>query len=179
MRAPTLVLQLWAPDVWPEGPVMSAAEIYAHDAEPSTAAAPLIVHVIRQFLPNRGGLEDVVSNLARQIIDHGYRVRIVTLDSLFTDQDTTLPHREMIGGIEVVRIPWSGSTRYPIAPQVFHHLGDADVIHVHAIDFFFDALAWGRLLHRKPMVVTTHGGFFHTKNYAALKKVWFQTMTRF
>ncbi len=158
---------------------MSAAEIYAHDAEPATAAAPLIVHVIRQFLPNRGGLEDVVSNLARQIIDHGYRVRVVTLDSLFTDQDTTLPHREMIGGIEVVRIPWSGSTRYPIAPQVFRHLGDADVIHVHAIDFFFDALAWGRLLHRKPMVVTTHGGFFHTKNYAALKKVWFQTMTRF
>jgi alpha-1,3-mannosyltransferase len=158
---------------------MSAAEIYAHDVEPSTAASPLIVHVIRQFLPNRGGLEDVVSNLGRQIISHGYRVRVVTLDSLFTDRDKTLPHHEIIDGIEVVRIPWSGSTRYPIAPQVFRHLSDADVIHVHAIDFFFDALAWGRLLHRKPMVVTTHGGFFHTKNYAALKKVWFQTMTRF
>lgn len=158
---------------------MSAAEIYAHDPEPSAATSPLIVHVIRQFLPNRGGLEDVVSNLGRQIVKHGYRVRVITLDSLFTDRDKTLPHHETIDGIEVARIPWSGSTRYPIAPQVFRHLSDADVIHVHAIDFFFDALAWGRLLHRKPMVVTTHGGFFHTKNYAALKKVWFRTVTRF
>jgi alpha-1,3-mannosyltransferase len=102
----------------------------------------------------------------------------VTLDSLFTARDKTLPHRETINGIDIVRIPWSGSTRYPIAPQVFRHLGDADLVHVHAIDFFFDALAWGRLLHRKPMVVTTHGGFFHTTNHAAIKKVWFRTITR-
>jgi alpha-1,3-mannosyltransferase len=158
---------------------MSAAETYAHDAEPSAGTPPLIVHVIRQFLPNRGGLEDVAANLARQTIDRGYRVRVVTLDSLFTARDKKLPHREYISGIEVVRIPWSGSTRYPIAPQVFRHLGDADLIHVHAIDFFYDALAWGRFLHRKPMVVTTHGGFFHTEKHAALKRVWFQTVTRF
>jgi alpha-1,3-mannosyltransferase len=157
---------------------MSAAEIYARDTDPSAASLPLVVHVIRQFLPNRGGLEDVVANLARQTIGRGYRVRVVTLDSLFTAPDKKLPHREYIDDIEIVRIPWTGSTRYPVAPQVFRHLGDADLVHVHAIDFFFDALAWGRLLHRRPMVVTTHGGFFHTQDYAALKKVWFQTMTR-
>jgi alpha-1,3-mannosyltransferase len=28
------------------------------------------------------------------------------------------------------------------------------------------------------MVVTTHGGFFHTTKFAAIKKVWFQTITR-
>jgi alpha-1,3-mannosyltransferase len=157
---------------------MSAAELYSHDVEPVAASAPLIVHVIRQFLPNRGGLEDVVANLARQTLKRGYRVRVVTLDSLFTARDRKLPSRETIDGIDVIRIPWSGSTRYPIAPEVFKHLGDADLIHVHAIDFFFDALAWGRLLHRKPMVVTTHGGFFHTTKFAAIKKVWFQTITR-
>lgn len=140
--------------------------------------APLIVHVVRQFLPNRGGLEDVVANLARETIRRGFRVRVVTLDSLFTARDKKLPPRETIDGIDVVRIPWSGSTRYPVAPQVFRHLGDADLVHVHAIDFFFDALAIGRILHRKPMVVTTHGGFFHTQKYAALKKIWFQTLTR-
>ncbi|QFY61714.1 glycosyltransferase family 4 protein [Rhizobium grahamii] len=157
---------------------MSAVETYVKDAEPSVASAPLIVHVIRQFLPNRGGLEDVVSNLAKHTLKRGYRVRVVTLDSLFTTPDSKLPAHEFINGTEVVRIPWSGSTRYPIAPQVFRHLSDADLIHVHAIDFFYDALAWGRPLHRKPMVVTTHGGFFHTPNYASLKKVWFQTITR-
>ncbi|MBA9032525.1 alpha-1,3-mannosyltransferase [Rhizobium leguminosarum] len=145
---------------------------------PQLETAPLIVHVVRQFLPNRGGLEDVVANLARQTVRRGYRVRVVTLDSLFTAPEDKLPLREDIDGIEVVRIPWSGSSRYPLAPQVFRHLADADLVHVHAIDFFFDALAWGRLLHGKPMIVTTHGGFFHTRKYAAIKKIWFRTLTR-
>ncbi|MBX4948821.1 glycosyltransferase family 4 protein [Rhizobium binae] len=145
---------------------------------PQLETAPLIVHVVRQFLPNRGGLEDVVANLARQTVRCGYRVRVVTLDSLFTAPKDKLPAREDIDGIEVVRIPWSGSSRYPLAPEVFRHLADADLVHVHAIDFFFDALAWGRPLHRKPMIVTTHGGFFHTRKYAAIKKIWFRTLTR-
>lgn len=146
---------------------------------PQSDDAPLIVHVVRQFLPSRGGLEDVIANLARQTLARGYRVRVVTLNSLFTAPDERLPAREYVDGMEIVRIPWSGSSRYPLAPQVFRHLGDADLIHVHAIDFFFDALAWGRFLHGKPMIATTHGGFFHTRKFAAIKKVWFRTLTRF
>ncbi|MBY5366180.1 glycosyltransferase family 4 protein [Rhizobium leguminosarum] len=157
---------------------MSIVEADRARAVPQVETAPLIVHVVRQFLPNRGGLEDVVANLARQTVRRGYRVRVVTLDSLFTTPEDKLPLREDIDGIEVVRIPWSGTSRYPLAPQVFRHLADADLVHVHAIDFFFDALAWGRLLHGKPMIVTTHGGFFHTRKYATIKKIWFQTLTR-
>ncbi|WP_017966137.1 glycosyltransferase family 4 protein [Rhizobium leguminosarum] len=157
---------------------MSIVEADRARAVPQVETAPLIVHVVRQFLPNRGGLEDVVANLARQTVRRGYRVRVVTLDSLFTAPEDKLPPREDIDGIEVVRIPWSGTSRYPLAPQVFRHLADADLVHVHAIDFFFDALAWGRLLHGKPMIVTTHGGFFHTRKYATIKKIWFQTLTR-
>ncbi|MGO6680310.1 glycosyltransferase family 4 protein [Rhizobium leguminosarum] len=157
---------------------MSIVEADRARAKPQLEAAPLIVHIVRQFLPNRGGLEDVVANLARQTVRRGYRVRVVTLDSLFTAPEDKLPLREDIDGIEVVRIPWSGTSRYPLAPQVFRHLADADLVHVHAIDFFFDALAWGRLLHGKPMIVTTHGGFFHTQKYATIKKIWFRTLTR-
>ncbi|MGR9170365.1 glycosyltransferase family 4 protein [Rhizobium sp. KDH_Rht_773_N] len=155
---------------------VSMIETLQNRAQPK--AAPLIVHIVRQFLPNRGGMEDVVANLARQTLKRGFRVRVVTLDSLFVAPENRLPARETIDGIDVVRIPWSGSSRYPLAPQVFRHIGDADLIHVHAIDFFFDALAWGSFLHRKPMVVTTHGGFFHTKKYLVIKKVWFTTLTR-
>ncbi|MBY5607955.1 glycosyltransferase family 4 protein [Rhizobium leguminosarum] len=157
---------------------MSIVEADRTRAKPQLETAPLIVHVVRQFLPNRGGLEDVVANLARQTVRRGYRVRVVTLDSLFTAPEDKLPFREDIDSIEVVRIPWFGSSRYPLAPEIFRHLADADLVHVHAIDFFFDALAWGRLLHGKPMIVTTHGGFFHTQKYAAIKKIWFRTLTR-
>lgn len=140
--------------------------------------APLAVQVVRQYLPNRGGLEEVVANLADQLLKQGYRVRVVTLDRRFTALHETLPPRQIINGVEVVRIPFSGSPRYPLAAQVFRHIGDADIVHVHAIDFFFDALAWTRLLHGKPMIATTHGGFFHTEKYAGLKTVWFNTATR-
>ena len=140
--------------------------------------APLIVHITRQFAPSRGGLEDVVANLCRNLVSRGFRIRIVTLDRVFTAPQTVLAAREVIDGIEIVRIPWKGSTRYPLAPQVFRHLSDADLVHVHAMDFFFDALPFTRLLHGKPLVATTHGGFFHTRKFASLKKLWFQTITR-
>ncbi|ATN36047.1 glycosyl transferase family 1 [Rhizobium sp. ACO-34A] len=142
------------------------------------SGSPLVVQVVRQYPPSRGGLEDVVSNLSRLLLKRGFRVRVVTLDRLFVDPGTTLPAHDMIDGVEVVRIPWKGSSRYPVAPQVFRHIADADLVHVHAIDFFFDALAWTRPFHGKPMVATTHGGFFHTRNYAAIKNIWFKTVTR-
>ena len=142
-------------------------------------ARPLVVHVVRQFLPNRGGLEDVVFNLCMQSIDRGLRVRVVTLDSLFSDPELRLAEREIIDGIEVVRIPWLGSSRYPLAPSVLSHIRDADLVHVHALDFFFDFLAVTSPFHGKPMIATTHGGFFHTKRFSALKTVWFQTLSRF
>jgi alpha-1,3-mannosyltransferase len=139
----------------------------------------LIVHVVRQFWPNRGGLEDVVLNLCRQGVKAGYRIRVVTLNSLFSDPGRELPAREMLEDIEIVRIPWRGSSRYPVAPSVLSHIRDADLVHVHAIDFFFDFLAITKLVHRKPLIATTHGGFFHTKKFAAIKAIWFNTLTRF
>lgn len=141
-------------------------------------AGTRIVHVVRQFLPNRGGLEDVVANLCRAQAALGLKPAVVTLDRLFPQPDLVLPASEVIDGIPVTRIPFRGSTRYPLAPEVFRHLRKADLVHVHAIDFFFDALALGWLLHRKPLVATTHGGFFHTADFAGLKKLWFNGPTR-
>ena len=137
-----------------------------------------IVHVVRQFHPNRGGLEDVVANLCRAQRELGLSPSVVTLDRLFVRPDQRLPAREVLDGVPVTRIPFRGSTRYPLAPSVFRHLGDAALVHVHAIDFFFDALAFGWPLHRKPLVATTHGGFFHTGDFSALKKLWFNGPTR-
>jgi alpha-1,3-mannosyltransferase len=140
--------------------------------------ATRIVHVVRQFLPNRGGLEDVVANLCKEQLRMGLAPSVVTLDRLFSRPDVMLPHEEVIDGIPIRRIAYFGSSRYPLAPSIFACLGDADIVHVHAIDFFFDALAIGWLLHRKPLVATTHGGFFHTADFSGLKKLWFNGPTR-
>lgn len=137
-----------------------------------------IVHVVRQFLPNRGGLEDVVANLCRAQLRMGLKPSVVTLDRLFADPGLRLAQEEIVDGIPIRRIPYRGSSRYPFAPSVFAHLSEADIVHVHAIDFFFDALALGWMFHRKPLVATTHGGFFHTRDFSGLKKIWMNGPTR-
>jgi alpha-1,3-mannosyltransferase len=138
-----------------------------------------IVHVLRQFHPAVGGVESVALELAAAQVAAGHVVRVVTLDRLFTALDgPKLPPRDRIAGAEVVRIPFRGSPRYPIAPAVLLHLGDADIVHVHWTDFFFDFLALTKPLHRKRLVISTHGGFFHTRRAARLKELYFTTMTR-
>lgn len=137
-----------------------------------------IVHVVRQFFPAIGGFESVVYELAARQVALGHTVRVVTLDRLFKSEcHGKLPPRDRVAGIEIVRIPFFGSPRYPIAFSVLKHIRDADIVHVHAIDFFFDFLAWTRF-HGRRLVVSTHGGFFHTTFAARLKRIYFETVTR-
>jgi alpha-1,3-mannosyltransferase len=137
-----------------------------------------VIHVVRQFWPCVGGLEEGVLNLCRATRERGLEVEVVTLDRSFRAPDRTLPPFEVHDGITIRRIPFRGSRRYPLAPSVLRHLRGADVVHVHAIDFFFDFLALTRDLHRRPMVASTHGGFFHTTFAQSLKAVYFGTVTR-
>ncbi|MFT6753576.1 MAG: alpha-1,3-mannosyltransferase [Candidatus Azotimanducaceae bacterium] len=138
-----------------------------------------VTHVVRQYAPSVGGMEDVVQNIARhQLQQHGQIPRIVTLDRLFTHPKQIFPASDNVDGIAVVRVPYKGSSRYPIAPAVLAHLADADVVHVHGIDFFYDYLAWTKWWHRRPLVASTHGGFFHTEFASTLKNVYFKTVTR-
>src|SRR5207248_6864212 len=74
--------------------------------------------------------------------------------------------------------PFIGSPRYPLALSAIKFIGDADIVHVHAIDFFFDYLAWTKPLHGRKLVVSTHGGFFHTGYAARAKQLYFNTITR-
>lgn len=138
-----------------------------------------IVHVVRQFHPAVGGFESVVQELASAQVAAGHRVRIITLNRLFNAMEAdVLPARDVIGGAEVIRIPFFGSSRYPIALSAVKFIHGADIVHVHAIDFFFDYLAWTKPLHRKKLVVSTHGGFFHTPYAARFKRLYFLTVTR-
>jgi alpha-1,3-mannosyltransferase len=136
-----------------------------------------VVHVVRQYLPSRGGMEDVVFNIARMQREHGQESRVVTLDRVFR-QPETLPADEVIEGVPVHRLSYSGSERYPLFPAVLNELDGADVVHVHGIDFAFDYLSLTRFLHRKPLVACTHGGFFHTSFAQRAKKLFFHSVTR-
>jgi alpha-1,3-mannosyltransferase len=139
-----------------------------------------VTHVVRQYLPSIGGMEEVVRNIVQHQLRKGQTAtRIITLDRLFRNTDEILPEREKIEGVEVIRLPYSGSSRYPLCPTVLKYLDDADVIHVHGVDFFYDFLAATKWLHKRPLVLSTHGGFFHTSFASRAKRIYFNTITRF
>jgi alpha-1,3-mannosyltransferase len=46
------------------------------------------------------------------------------------------------------------------------------------VDFFVDFLAWSKFLHGRPIILSTHGGIFHTKWLTHLKSAYFRTVTR-
>ncbi|WP_423414801.1 WecB/TagA/CpsF family glycosyltransferase [Hyphomicrobium sp. B1] len=137
-----------------------------------------VLHVVRQFHPAVGGLENMVLSLARAQLRAGLQAEVLTLNRRFQDLDTVLPSRDCVEDIPVRRIPFRGSRRYPVAPQVLSHVEDFDLIHVHGVDFFADFLSATAPWHRKPMVLTTHGGFFHTTFARRLKRFYFRTITK-
>jgi len=138
-----------------------------------------VVHVVRQFHPSVGGMEEVVLNVARhhQAASNDV-VEVVTLDRIFAQPELRLEPSAQHGGLPIRRLRWHGSSRYPLTPGVLKAIADADVVHVHGIDFFYDYLAVTAAVHRKPMIVSTHGGFFHTAYASRLKRLWFNTLTR-
>lgn len=141
-------------------------------------ARPKITHVVRQFWPQKGGLEESVRQLCVTLRrNHDADVSVVTLDRTFSDGKSH-PAVEVVEGIPVRRLGFRGSNRYPVAPGFLEATAGADLIHVHAIDFFFDALALSRPFRGIPMVASTHGGFFHTSFASRLKSVYFATVTR-
>lgn len=139
-----------------------------------------VLHVVRQFHPAIGGLENFVHCLALEQLRTGIEAEVMTLNSVFHQTPpVTLPFEEFVGAIKVRRVSWYGSYKYPFAPSILKHLKGYDIIHVHAVDFFIDFLSITRLLHGRRLVLSTHGGFFHTQYASTLKKIFFNTITRF
>lgn len=138
-----------------------------------------ILHIVRQFSPAIGGLENFVFCLARAQLQAGVHAQVLTLNSVFHQEGPPLPAQDVIDGIPVTRIAWRGSYKYPLALPPLELLRSVDLIHVHAVDFFADYLPLIRAWHKKPMILSTHGGYFHTGYASRLKRVFFQTVTRF
>ncbi|TKB48190.1 WecB/TagA/CpsF family glycosyltransferase [Ferrimonas sediminicola] len=138
-----------------------------------------ILHLVRQFAPAVGGLENFVRCLVREQRRQGVDARVLTLDRVFHQDQPPLADQELVDGIPVIRIPYRGSYKYPLAPSVLKHLASFDLIHVHGVDFFADFLALTRRRHRKPLCLSTHGGYFHTKFAQSFKRLYFQLITRY
>jgi alpha-1,3-mannosyltransferase len=136
-----------------------------------------ILQLTRQFLPAQGGMESVVKGLSVALQDNGHTVQVATLRLLFST-GATASAESVEAGLTVHRMRHWGPRRYPVALAALSAIWGYDLVHIHAIDFFVDYLSLLRLLHRVPLVVSTHGGFFHTPRAQAFKEMYFNTITR-
>ena len=119
----------------------------------------------------------MVEGLSCALQQKGHTVRVATLRSLFAT-GTMAPARSVEAGLTVRRMRHWGPQRYPVAPAALAEIRGYDLVHIHAIDFFVDYLSLLRLLHRIPLVVSTHGGIFHTQWANRFKQMYFSTVTR-
>lgn len=137
-----------------------------------------VLHVVRQFLPSRGGLENTVAALCRHLQARGLQADVATLNRWWATGQTLAPSASL-QGIEVWRLPYIGNRRLFFVPQLPTLARDYDLVHVHGVDLFVDLLALSRWYHQRPLVVSTQGGYFHTDWALALKRAYFRTVTRF
>ncbi len=101
----------------------------------------------------------------------GIQTEVVCLNKC-SGSKKKLKKTETIHGIKVTRIPFIDLKMYKIALKVSEHLKDFDLIHVHGIGFFSDYIISKRNEHKKPVVISTHGGIFHTNKKSLLKKFY-------
>lgn len=137
-----------------------------------------ILQVARQFYPSVAGVENIVENLAHQLIQRGHQCDVLTLNRCFYDMDKVLPAHERVKRIEVYRIPFWGHQRLFLAPAALRFIREYDIVHIHNVDSFVDLLVITKPWHRRPLVLSTQGGYFHTNTALALKRLYFNTITR-
>ncbi len=136
-----------------------------------------ILHVAHHYRPCVGGIEKVVFELNRFLGERGNSCRVICLNRCAKSGEK-LPGRENFPEADVERIPFFDFGLYKLAPFSLARLREADVVHVHGLGFFFDFLVLTSFFHRKPIVLSTHGGLFHTKKHPLLKRLYFGLWAR-
>jgi alpha-1,3-mannosyltransferase len=136
-----------------------------------------IVHVTPGFYPTMGGIQKYVEDLCFNLIRLGHQSDVITYER-HTITGKKLKKHENYNGINIFRIPSFGPRIYPMAPGVLKIIKDYDIVHIHGIGFFCDILSLTKAFHGKRLIISTHGGIFHTNRFSLAKKLYFSVWCR-
>jgi alpha-1,3-mannosyltransferase len=132
-----------------------------------------ILHVSHNFRPVTGGVERNIEDICRGLIELGHQSDVCCVRVPGTAREETFK------GIGIHRVRSLNARFYKIAPAVARLAKKYDVVHVHGLGFFSDYLGLARPLHGKKLVLSTHGGIFHTRKFSLLKKPYFHMWSRY
>jgi glycosyltransferase involved in cell wall biosynthesis len=116
-----------------------------------------ILQLLTYYRPNLSGLTIYVERLSRGLVEAGHQVSVLT-----SQFEPTLPQREMIEGVQVVRVPVAlrinkGVIMPSYGATLRRMLPDFDVLHLHLPQFDGAGIALNARLGRKPALLTAHG----------------------
>jgi alpha-1,3-mannosyltransferase len=127
-----------------------------------------VLHVAPSFWPHIGGVEKYILEMARESRAAGLEPSVLTL----LDKPG-LPRRGEVDGIPVRRVRFFDLRYYKPSLLPVSLLREADVIHVHNVGAMTDFVAATRWMHHTPVVMSTHGGIFHTTTHGRVKQLYF------
>ncbi len=124
---------------------------------PSSEPPLAILEVTPAYAPSIGGVETCVREVSRGVLRSGSTVTVLT-----ADPSRTLPRREIVDGIDVIRVPaWPRGGDQRLAPGIAGAVSRlrADVIHVHCYQTLVSPVAMMAAARaRIPYALTFHGG---------------------
>ncbi len=136
-----------------------------------------VLHVCTDFWPSTGGIQQFVRELATRSTAVGVKSTVLCFDRV-KGIIGKLPATDILDGVVVHRVPFLDLKYYKPVIVPLPLLRAHDLVHVHGIGAPLDYIALTKGIHRRPIVVSTHGGIFHTSALAGLKQVYFRTVAR-
>jgi len=131
-----------------------------------------VLHICSDFAPHLGGVEKFVLDLARKSRDASIAPAILTLNRREGDEPRLLS-RDQNDGIPVHRLRCLDMKYYRAVWLPLDEMRAADVLHVHGLGAWLDFAVATKPVHRRPIVLSTHGGIFHTSRMSLLKNLYF------
>ena len=132
-----------------------------------------IIHVVRIFHPNIGGMENLVHEIAERQVNLGKKVLVITSDLTRDGKQVTI---DLKRNYEILRIK-SFLFKGIFLPKEFcSKLPKCQLLHCHGMDPLVDFLTFKIKFDK--LIISPHGGFFHTSSMLTLKKIYFNTISR-
>ena len=125
-----------------------------------------ILSITPTYFPHIGGIESVVRELAVRSSVAGTHVDVAHVSA-----DNKTFRIDQVDGLKVYRVPVLGNRLLGFARNLGQVAADYDLLHVHDPQLM---MLTGNVLlqsRRTPAVLSTHGGFRHTKKHETIKWV--------